>query len=363
MTTKQKQNRKNLIKKSATKMKMQDNKKPTEEIAQQDAFAEAKADAYRLENEGRWDEAVIVWGQALDWATTEKAKKQAAGRKAAAKVRASAAAQAIEEQMKVQIASEQESAKKQAALVIDETETETETETEESYTPAIINTLTGEALQVAYRKVLDENPPAGARENVMRQRIIAELKAQAAADADESDDKEVTRASEEAEEQKAPKAPKAPKVQTRDERLPPAGATVVKTDRHGAERCRCKVVADGFEYDGKTYKSLSAAGLAAMAALGMTSTTCDGFAFWGLKKGERPAKTPKPPKPPKDTVKSLLALARGVLNKFGFPQVSDDEVSKLIARIDVVLPVEPEQQAEPQAEPQAETEIEIEVEV
>ncbi|MEK7706211.1 MAG: hypothetical protein AAB426_14720, partial [Myxococcota bacterium] len=70
MTIKQKQARKQTIKKVATKM--QNNKARAETDAQHDGYDEAKADAYRLENEGKWGEAAIAWGLVIDLASPVK---------------------------------------------------------------------------------------------------------------------------------------------------------------------------------------------------------------------------------------------------------------------------------------------------
>ena len=62
------------------------------------------------------------------------------------------------------------------------------------------------------------------------------------------------------------------------------GTEIIKRDRNGKERCRCRLTDDGrVQYNGETYKSLSAAGLQAMRDLGLQSPTCDGPAWWGTK--------------------------------------------------------------------------------
>jgi hypothetical protein len=317
MTTSQKQDRKNLIKDRAAAVKT--DKKRAEKDAQQDGFAEAKADAYRLENEGCWDEAVIAWGLALDLATTEKDKKHAAGRKAATKVRASAAAKALEEQMEAQAERERESARKQAAETIDKRAASEDTQQETTatdYTPAIINTLAGTPLQAAYREVIGEEPKAKTPVPTLRARIIAELKRLEAADArdaaeaaknecavcdepidahdpndphpsqdaealaeEQDDDTRASTPEEMAAEAQGETEKEKPDT-ARESRLPPAGTVIIKRDRTGAERCRATILEGGkVEYAGKEYKTISAAGLAAMADLGLAAKTCDGFAF------------------------------------------------------------------------------------
>lgn len=68
----------------------------------------------------------------------------------------------------------------------------------------------------------------------------------------------------------------------RDPRLPPVGTVIVKKDHQGTERVRCTMVEGGVEYAGTTYKSISAAAMAAAKTLGLTSKTQNGYAFWGL---------------------------------------------------------------------------------
>jgi hypothetical protein len=85
----------------------------------------------------------------------------------------------------------------------------------------------------------------------------------------------------------APATPQAP-----DARLPAPGTLLQKRDRHGALRCECTVEADGIRYAGKSYKSLSAAAMAAARDLGLTNKTQNGFVFWGLSKPPRKAGDP-----------------------------------------------------------------------
>jgi hypothetical protein len=65
---------------------------------------------------------------------------------------------------------------------------------------------------------------------------------------------------------------------------------IEKTDRHGQVRCTCTVTDDGILYAGTTYRSISAAALAAAKDLGLTNTTQNGFVFWGLTKPTSPVK-------------------------------------------------------------------------
>lgn len=77
-------------------------------------------------------------------------------------------------------------------------------------------------------------------------------------------------------------APRAP-----NPRLPPVGTLIEKKDRDGNVRCACTVEADGIRYAGTTYKSLSAAAMAAAKDLGLLNKTQNGYVFWGLEKVER----------------------------------------------------------------------------
>lgn len=87
-----------------------------------------------------------------------------------------------------------------------------------------------------------------------------------------------------------PAAP--PRERTRDPRLPSPGTVIEKRDRSGNVRCKCTVGDDGIRYDGKVYKSLSAAAMAAAKDLGIGGATQNGFTFWGLSKPKRPAGDP-----------------------------------------------------------------------
>jgi hypothetical protein len=67
----------------------------------------------------------------------------------------------------------------------------------------------------------------------------------------------------------------------RDPRLPPPGTVLKKLDRSGAVRCECKVTEAGIIYKGETFRSLSAAAMAAAKDLGISGSQ-NGFLFWGL---------------------------------------------------------------------------------
>jgi hypothetical protein len=59
------------------------------------------------------------------------------------------------------------------------------------------------------------------------------------------------------------------------------GKVIQKVSR-GKVRCECKVTLNGIFYNGKTYRSLSGAAMAAAKDLGMRSTALNGWAFWGV---------------------------------------------------------------------------------
>ena len=62
-----------------------------------------------------------------------------------------------------------------------------------------------------------------------------------------------------------------------DDRLPPPGTVLTRKYKGGA--VQVKVLADGFEYAGQRYGSLSA------VAKAVTGSHCNGFLFFGLTKG------------------------------------------------------------------------------
>lgn len=87
-----------------------------------------------------------------------------------------------------------------------------------------------------------------------------------------------------------PAAP--PRERVRDPRLPPLGTVIEKRDRAGNVRCKCTVEEAGIHYEGKVYKSLSAAATAAAKDLGIGGRSQNGYTFWGLSKPPRPAGDP-----------------------------------------------------------------------
>ena len=83
-----------------------------------------------------------------------------------------------------------------------------------------------------------------------------------------------------------------------DPRMPAVGTKIQKLDRRGDVRCECTVKKDGILYAGKTYKSLSAAAVAAAKVLKLGGKTQNGYTFWGLSK------------PPRNSADVLEALGR-----------------------------------------------------
>ena len=68
----------------------------------------------------------------------------------------------------------------------------------------------------------------------------------------------------------------APKPKERDSRLPAVGAVITKT-YHG-QTIEVKMLENGFEYEGKTYKSIS------RVAMKIVKRPISGYVFFGLSK-------------------------------------------------------------------------------
>ncbi len=73
-----------------------------------------------------------------------------------------------------------------------------------------------------------------------------------------------------------------PKAAERDSRLPPIGASIVRT--YKGKKLQVRVEHDGFSYDGKQYATLSA------VAKHITGSHCNGFLFFQLADHPRKAK-------------------------------------------------------------------------
>jgi len=210
----------------ATKKK-QDKKAQKKDEKAKASLATERAEAIEHEEAGRWAKAAECWVRVGRLAKSRADKTDAAGRAAAAKVRASAKPAPLSEQ-------------------------------------------------------LADNPTA--RSNAQSwDEALPEPGYESPAEEDEDDDD----AGAEARSQPRERGP----------RLPAVGTVLITRDRHGNERARCTIVEGGVEYNGTVYKSLSGAGLQASKDLGNKMTTCDGLAFWGLKKVARSTA--------KDTVEAL----------------------------------------------------------
>lgn len=93
-----------------------------------------------------------------------------------------------------------------------------------------------------------------------------------------------------------PKATRQRTPRAADTRMPAVGTVLRKTK--GETVLEATVTAEGVLFDGATYRSLSAAAVAAAAKLGLCSKAQNGFAFWGLlPKGERKPRAAKAPTP------------------------------------------------------------------
>ncbi len=301
MTSKQKQQRKQIIKERAASAVSKKVSKP----APSDDYAEAKIDAYRIENEGKWAEAEIAWGLVIDCAKTAKEKKSAAGRKAAAKVRASAAAKSIEKQMEAQVAADL---------------------TESAGTPI------GDGAGMMASTASPEGERAYHEEQVAARASPPEEMAADAATM-EQEAKPTTKS-------RIHKALKpTPALRAHDPRLPATGTVIIKRDRLGAERCRCTVVEAGVKYAGTTYKTISAAAMAAAKDLGLASKSQDGYAFWGLKKNAVPPQGSKARAEAEaayaDAVARFDHIAR-VTGRSDFP-AADSITAAVVEKFDLII--------------------------
>jgi hypothetical protein len=124
----------------------------------------------------------------------------------------------------------------------------------------------------------------------------------------QADEEEAARAKAEAE-AAAPK-PKVTRQRTpraSDQRMPAVGTVLTKT-REGTT-VTATVVEGGVDFDGRTYRSLSSAALAAAAKLGLCSKAQNGFAFWGLAKSATPRRTTLTPEA---VAKQIAALGEQI---------------------------------------------------
>jgi len=232
-------------KKSSKKTTKQPEKKVTTKKASKSAkqakaeasnlVDDARAEAVGHQEAGRWAEAADAWTRVANTASTRVERIKATGYAAAAKVRATAKATSLDE--------------------------------------ALADNPTAATNAASWDQALPEPgyvEPAGEGE---------EGEDEGEDDPEDAGEADATTASPAPEAQKPAATPR-----PRDPRLPPVGTVIIKQDRHGAERARCTVMDAGIEYNGTTYKSLSAAAMAAAKDLNLGGTTQDGFAFWKLKK-------------------------------------------------------------------------------
>jgi len=230
-------------------------KKSTSKTTAQGEIAELAEQATLLEEAGNWGDAAEVWQRIGSHKNaSKKTRAEAKGRAAAARVRAEA------KNAKVDVAPEGETAAEVAP-----TDDDAVADAAPASTP--LNDASTE--EASTNVPVDEVAPTPSAPET---------------DAPTSDDGAADAPSESV----TPDEPKSVgETKPRDARLPEVGTVIQKRDRKGELRCECKVIEGGIEYKGTTYKSLSAAALAASKDLGLGASTLDGWAWWGLK--TRPA--------------------------------------------------------------------------
>lgn len=119
-----------------------------------------------------------------------------------------------------------------------------------------------------------------------------------------------------------------------DKRLPAAGTVLRKVARNGRS-AECTIEAAGVRYNGRIYRSLSGAAVAAAKKLRLTSTNLNGFAFWGLGRAKK-------------TEAQLLAelnrsfgryctKARGLLELYGHREQSTTAVEQHAVQLGLAL--------------------------
>lgn len=245
-----------------TTKKMQEKKAPKKAKKATEQLATERVIALKYEKTGEWSRAFDCWARIARTTKSSAEKKEAAGRAAAAKVRA-------------------EAKPTQSAPLDDQ----------------LAESKTADANARSWDSAMPEPgyvPPPGSGNDDE--------------DADEgADNGATTTAGAPTGEQGAPgaaiskrtrKAAEPASARERDARLPAVGTVLKKVDRNGNERVRSTIVEGGIDYAGATYASLSGAAMAAAKDLGLTNKTQNGFVFWGLS---------KPPRRPSDP---LLTLER-----------------------------------------------------
>jgi hypothetical protein len=152
---------------------------------------------------------------------------------------------------------------------------------------AALNRLSVDALRARYAEVFGE-PTNGRHKQWLVKRIIWRMQSLAEGDITERARRRAAELANDADvRRKAPKSPPvAPEAATRtrvrrlptngDRRVPLAGSLITRV--YKGETLEVKVLADGFEYEGEAYKSLSA------VAKQITGSHCNGYHFFRLTK-------------------------------------------------------------------------------
>jgi hypothetical protein len=152
---------------------------------------------------------------------------------------------------------------------------------------AALNRMSVDALRARYAEVFGE-PTNGRHKQWLVKRIIWRLQSLAEGDITERARRRAAELANDADiRRKAPTSPPAaPDAATRtrtcrlptnsDRRVPIPGSVITRA--YKGETLEVKVLADGFEYEGETYKSLSA------VAKRITGSHCNGYHFFRLTK-------------------------------------------------------------------------------
>jgi hypothetical protein len=147
--------------------------------------------------------------------------------------------------------------------------------------------LTMKELRARYAEAFGEQTNANNKAWLLK-RIVWRLQANAEGDLTERARRRAAELANDADLRLAPPKPKAappPQERTRiaaitltsGDRLPPTGSVITRD--YKGETLRVTVLADGFEFEGDRYKSLSA------VAKAITGQHCNGFLFFRLTKG------------------------------------------------------------------------------
>ncbi len=144
---------------------------------------------------------------------------------------------------------------------------------------AALQRLGAKQLRARYAEVFDETTPAHNKTGLIR-RIAWRLQALAEGDLSERARRRAEELANDADAAPAA-APAAAVALIRDPRLPPAGSVLARVYR--GQTLHVRVLADGFEFEGVAYPSLSA------VAKAITGSHCNGFLFFRIagKGGER----------------------------------------------------------------------------